>query len=88
MQRHTTTHHRASPLVASVDSLLKRSDGVERSLQTRPGGVGKIRISWEIVSKRSIEHKTARLTNGVAIDVEMLRAPERRDRGLFEQLGV
>ena len=88
MQRHTTTHHRASPLVASVDGLLKRSDGVERSLQTRPGRVGKIRISWRIVSSRSIQLKIARLTNGVTIDIEMLRAPERGDRGLFEQLGV
>lgn len=88
MQRHTTTHHGAPPLVASVDSPLKRSDGVERSLQTRPGRVGKIRISWNIVSSRSVERKIARLTNGVAIDIEMLRAPERRDRGLFEQLGV
>ena len=29
-----------------------------------------------------------KLTNGVAIDVEMLRAPERSDGSLFEQLGV
>lgn len=84
----TTAHHRASPLVASIDGLLKRSDGVEWSLQTRPGRVGKIRIGWEIVSIHSIEQKIARLTNGVAIDVEMLRAAERRNGSLFEQLGV
>ena len=88
MQRRTTAHHGASSLVASVDGPLKRSDGVERSLQTRPRRVGKIRIGWEIVSSRSIEHEIERLTDGIAIDVEMLRAPERRDRGPFEQLGV
>jgi hypothetical protein len=87
-RERTTAHHRASPLVASIDGLLKRSDGVEWSLQTRPGRVGKIRIGWEIVSIHSIEQKSARLTNGVAIDVEMLRAAERRNGSLFEQLGV
>lgn len=84
----TSAHHRASPPVASVNGLLKRSDGVEWSLQTRPGRVGKIRIGWEIVSIHSIKQESARLTNGIAIDVEMLRATERRNGSLFEQLGV
>lgn len=32
--------------------------------------------------------KIAKLTNGIAIDIEMLRAPERSDGSLFEQLGI
>jgi len=34
------------------------------------------------------EHEITRLTNWVAIDVEVLRAAKRRDSSLFEQLGV
>jgi hypothetical protein len=51
--------------------------GLERS-----GSAGKLLATIQLSTK------IARLTDGVAIDVEMLRAPERRDSCLFEQLGV
>lgn len=37
---------------------------------------------------RSPQQEAAELTNGVAIDVEVLRATQRSDGGLFKQLGV